>query len=95
MTLREELLAEIDAFCARTAMKHTIFGIRVMNDGKFVLRLRQGTDVTGKTVDRCRAFMRREAAVTGPVTADDPGDSPDSPPTSDIDSRATAARSVA
>lgn len=93
MSLREDLLAEIDAFCAEKAMKPTTFGLLATNDGKFVYRLRQGSDVTGKTVDRVRAFIaaRRLEAVA----RDKMGESSADSVVTDLDSRASAARSVA
>lgn len=57
MTLKEALLADIEAFLASTGMKHTTFGYKVMNDPAFVSRLREGRDVRTDTIDRVRAFM--------------------------------------
>lgn len=34
------------------------FGRRAMNDEKFVFRLRQGGNVTAKSLDRARDFIR-------------------------------------
>lgn len=68
MTDRDTLLREIEAFCQRTGMAPTRFGREALNDGHFVRRLREGGNITLRTVERVRAFMaardapRREAA---------------------------------
>lgn len=59
MSTRESLLSEIDGFLSATGIAETTFGLKVVNDGKFVGRLRAGGDVTGGTVDRVRAFIAR------------------------------------
>lgn len=51
------LLAEIEAFLSETGTKATAFGLRALNDGTFVKRLRDGAGVTVGTVDRVRAYI--------------------------------------
>ncbi|MDR6292336.1 hypothetical protein E9232_004876 [Inquilinus ginsengisoli] len=51
------LLKEIDAFLAATCMKETTFGRKVVNDGKFVPRLRAGGDVGTRVAARVREFI--------------------------------------
>lgn len=68
MSDRDTLLREIDAFLERTGMTETRFGRAALNDGHFLRRLRQGGNITLRTVERVQAFMRtgqqpqREAA---------------------------------
>ena len=52
-------LAEIDAFLQRTGMRPSMLGHRAVNDGKFVTRLRNGGQVTLRTMARVRQFMVR------------------------------------
>ena len=57
MSTAERLLADIEAFLKRTGMPATEMGLRVLKDGHFVHRLRQGRDITTRTLDRVRDFM--------------------------------------
>lgn len=54
---RKALLAEIEAFLARSGLTATKFGVAAVNDGHLVANLRKGNSVTLKTVDRVRAYM--------------------------------------
>lgn len=54
---RDQLLAEIEAFLVRHNMRPTRFGLKAMNDGKFVFMLREGVDIRLSSVDRVRKFM--------------------------------------
>ena len=58
MTLREELLSEIEDFLARSGMAPGTFGTHVAQDGKFVKRLRAGADVRTQMFERVRGFIR-------------------------------------
>jgi hypothetical protein len=60
MTIREEVLSEIEAFLARTSMPPALFGTRAVKDGKFVFRLRSGADLQTQTVHRVRDFIRAQ-----------------------------------
>jgi hypothetical protein len=53
----EPLLAAIVAYCRRTGMAESTFGRRVVNDGKFVSRLRSGGRITTQTNERVHAFI--------------------------------------
>ena len=59
---------EIDAYRQRVGMTETRFGRAALNDGHFLRRLREGGNITLRTVERVRAFMdagsqpQREAA---------------------------------
>lgn len=57
MTDRDTLLREIDAFRERVGMSETRFGRAALNDGHFLRRLRQGGNITLRTVERVRAFI--------------------------------------
>lgn len=65
MSARDALLAEIDAFLARTGMPDTRFGRAALNDPHFLRRLRSGGDTTLTTADRLRAFMRTTSKPPG------------------------------
>ena len=51
------LLADIEAFCRIRGIAESTFGRQVVNDGKFVGRLRDGKGVTTATVARVRRHM--------------------------------------
>lgn len=51
------LLREIEDYCRSVGMAESTFGKRVVNDGKFVGRLRDGCGVTTTTVDKVRQFI--------------------------------------
>jgi len=60
-TLREQLLHEIDDFLKLTGMDPTSFGEKVLNDRAFVHRLREGSDVRTRTVDRIRTYIAEQS----------------------------------
>lgn len=51
------LLSEIDAFLAGRSMAESTFGLRSVNDGKFVNRLRTKGRTTFSMAERVRAFI--------------------------------------
>jgi phosphopantothenoylcysteine decarboxylase/phosphopantothenate--cysteine ligase len=55
------LLAEIEAFLARTGATPTKFGVAAVNDGHLVANLRKGNSVTLKTADKVRAYIAGRA----------------------------------
>lgn len=58
-TIKDQFLAEVDAFLAHhPEIAETTLGLRAVNSGKVIGRLREGGDVETGTVDRIRAFMR-------------------------------------
>jgi len=67
MSITAALLADIEAFLAEAEMAETTFGLRALNDGKFVSRLRSGAGITVKTIDRVRAYIATERAKTLPA----------------------------
>lgn len=62
MSIVSDLIVEIDAFLEETGISPTAFGVRALNDGRFVERLRKGANTTIKTVDRVRAYIAAERA---------------------------------
>lgn len=60
MTAPNPLLNEIVAFLKRSDvdLTETEFGLKVMNDGKFVGDLRRGRKVLTETADKVRAFIK-------------------------------------
>ena len=61
-----QLLVEIEAFLDRTGTAATTFGLRSVNDGKLVDRLRAGGNVTLPTADRIRVSMATWEDAAGP-----------------------------
>jgi hypothetical protein len=60
------LIEEIEGFCRRHGMAESTFGKQVVNDGKFVGRLRDGKRVTTATVARVRRYLHeREDPARG------------------------------
>lgn len=58
MTLREQFIAEIDAFMARHDMRPSAFGLLAKADRSFVTRLKSGeSDPKSTTIDEVRAWM--------------------------------------
>jgi len=54
-----DLLAEIQAFLARTGLTPSRFGVEAVNDGHLLERLCAGREPRRATVARVRAFMKR------------------------------------
>ena len=57
MDERQQLLAAVEAFCAREGMAPTTFGRKALGDGRFVGRLRDGRNVREATLQRARQFL--------------------------------------
>jgi hypothetical protein len=54
----QQLLNEITDYCKKAEISESTFGRQVVNDGKFVSRLRSGRGVTLKTMNRVREYIR-------------------------------------
>jgi hypothetical protein len=65
----ERLLREITDYCRRNGVAESTFGRLVVNDGKFVNRLREGGRITTTTFDRVRSYI---AAGPADAVADAP-----------------------
>jgi phosphopantothenoylcysteine decarboxylase / phosphopantothenate---cysteine ligase len=65
-TAARTLLAEIEAYLARTGATATKFGLAAVNDGHLVANLRKGNGITLKTADKVRAYMLRAGGRGGP-----------------------------
>ena len=61
MDTQQDLIGEIEAFCRYAGIAETTFGRQVVNDGKFVGRLRDGKGVTTRTVARVRRYLSESA----------------------------------
>lgn len=66
-----DILSRIECYCAARGISESTFGRYVVNDGKFVARLRAGSSMTLKTLERVEAAL-------GPTP--DPGGLPPGPP---------------
>jgi hypothetical protein len=66
MSTHEQFLSEIEDFLTGESMRPTTFGLKAVNDAKFVTNLRNGADVTTRTMDRVRAFIRDHQKLEAP-----------------------------
>jgi len=62
----KSLLADIEAYCARSGTDRTTFGKMVANDGHLISRMEQGRTPTLKMIDRVRAFIDSKTKATRP-----------------------------
>lgn len=74
MTLHEEIVAEIDAFLARTGMAPSRFGHEAIGDKALVMRLKRGRQLRTDTIEALRLYMHtyrppRKAAGNGAAVA--------------------------
>lgn len=53
----QTLIGEIEAYCEAAGIAPSTFGLRVVNDGKFVERLRRGGGVTVRSLGRIRDYI--------------------------------------
>lgn len=53
----DNLIRQIEAFCADHDLTEGQFGLQVLNDKNFVKQLRQGRDIRLSTAEKVRAFM--------------------------------------
>ncbi|OGT54689.1 MAG: hypothetical protein A3E01_10075 [Gammaproteobacteria bacterium RIFCSPHIGHO2_12_FULL_63_22] len=62
----DSLLDEIDAFLSRpgVSLTETAFGLRAVNDGKFIGEIRKGRRVWPETAARVRKFIAGYQAAT-------------------------------
>ena len=57
MSIQSDLIIEIEKFCRETGIAESTFGRRVVNDGKFVGRLRDGKGITLSTVSKIKNYL--------------------------------------
>jgi hypothetical protein len=57
----DDLLTRIQAHCDRTGINLTEFGKQAMNDTGFVSKLKNGRNITLKTLRRVERFMSEAA----------------------------------
>ena len=72
----QTLIDEIEQFCRRAGMAESTFGRQVVNDGKFVGRLRDGRGVTTTTVTRVRRYISERPLVNDRRLAAVPAQTP-------------------
>jgi hypothetical protein len=63
MSHHNKLLSEVEAFLATRNIAETTFGKVAVNDGKFVSRLRGGSNMTLATIERVRGFINANSQV--------------------------------
>ena len=61
----DKLIGEITDYCRKAGVAESTFGRIVVNDGKFVNRLRDGGRITTTTYDRVRAFLSADTPIKG------------------------------
>ena len=89
MDTHRDLIGEIEDFCLGVGIAEPTFGRRVVNDGKFVGRLRQGKGKTTATVARVRRFLSDAAPDGLRHEAARPGEGGGAPATDGADTRTT------
>lgn len=57
MDAQVTLLAAIERYIAKANIAETTFGFRAVNDGKFVSRLRSGSNMTLGTLRKAKAYI--------------------------------------
>lgn len=67
MTTSQHLLSDITRFLEQSGLAETAFGLRAINDGKFVAGLRRGRRVWPETEARVRAFMASHGTALPPA----------------------------
>ncbi|CAI9416916.1 hypothetical protein ANOBCDAF_03843 [Pleomorphomonas sp. T1.2MG-36] len=60
-----DLLLRIECYCAARGIRESTFGRYVVNDGKFVARLRAGRSMTLKTFERVEAALAHDLRRPG------------------------------
>lgn len=66
MSTHQQFLSEIESFLEAENMAPTKFGLKALNDAKFVANLRAGADVTTRTMDRVREFITKSKKNENP-----------------------------
>ncbi|MCR4331368.1 MAG: hypothetical protein NUV34_01475 [Sulfuricaulis sp.] len=61
----DRLIGEITDYCRKAGIAESTFGRIVVNDGKFVNRLRDGGRITTITLDRVRSFLSAQPPLKG------------------------------
>jgi len=64
-----KLLAEIEAYRARSGIDKTNFGLQALRDGNFVFRVENGRIPKLETFERVRAFIGSKTKATKPRKA--------------------------
>jgi|GEM_PF-3290637 len=57
-SIRDQLLEEVEEFCAEHGIAESSLGLYALNAGHFMKRVRAGGDMNLKSVERLRAYMR-------------------------------------
>ena len=87
----EALLREITDYCRRVGVAESTFGRLVVNDGKFVSRLRDGGRITTGTLDRVRRYIADNLPANGhdgrPFVLERPAPTPAAPSPSQVRDR--------
>ena len=60
---KDQLLTAVIEFCKEHKMAESTFGRKVVNDGKFVSRLRTGARVTPETFEKVKKFINSSGNV--------------------------------
>ena len=70
MQVIADLLTEIETYTRARNIAESTFGRLAVNDGKFVGRLRSGSGVTVRLIEKARAYMRTNPPSEQRKTAD-------------------------
>lgn len=56
--IQSNIIERIERYCVENDMKESVFGLRSVNDGKLVSRLRDGRTITLGTLDLINAQLQ-------------------------------------
>ncbi|MDA9909262.1 hypothetical protein N9E57_01925 [Gammaproteobacteria bacterium] len=62
MAYIDDLIGDIESFCTQQGISKSTFGLRVVNDGKLVNRLKDGKGITLKTINRIQDYLDLNAS---------------------------------
>jgi hypothetical protein len=65
----EALIADIEIYCRAHELAESTFGRMAVNDGKFVGRLRAGSNITTRTLTRVREFIAKNPPLPTETTS--------------------------
>ena len=72
MTENAQLVSEIEKYCREMGVAESTFGKRVVNDGKFVGRLREGKGITTVTVAKVHQYIKTNLSSVMPADISPP-----------------------
>ncbi len=69
MLSRQELLSEIDKYCALTGRKASGVATEILNDSKFFANLRKGKDCNTGTIEKVETWLHKNMPSENKISA--------------------------